>query len=224
MKCSNLKTQICKIEAADYERAKEIQSELATKINLNDDLSAIEKVAGLDVGFEYENSLAIGGIVILSYPGFEVIEKRISRRKIIFPYVPGYLSFREIPVLLQAYDKIRNKPDLVICDGQGIAHPRRFGLACHLGILLDLPAIGAGKSRLIGHYTEPSLSRGACSPLIHKGEIIGGVVRSRQGTKPLFVSPGHKISINSAIAWTLKCCPKYRIPETTRQAHRLVSG
>lgn len=224
MKCSKLKRQIYKIESADFQQAKQIQSQLATKINLKDDFSGISKVAGLDVGFENNNSVAIGGIVILSFPEFKVIEKRLSKRKVVFPYVPGYLSFREIPVLLQAFDKIRNKPDLVICDGQGIAHPRRFGLACHLGILIDLPAIGAGKSRLIGHYTEPSLKKGAFSPLIHNSESIGGVVRTRQGCKPLFISPGHKISISSAIAWTMRCCVKYRIPETTRQAHRLVSG
>ncbi len=224
MNSSKLKAEICKIESADYGQARKIQHELAKKINLSDDFSNINRIAGLDVGFEHNNSMAVGAVVILSFPDLDLIEKRLSRRKVKFPYVPGFLSFREIPVLLQAYQKIRNKPDLVICDGQGIAHPRRFGLACHLGVLLDLPAIGAGKSRLVGRYQEPSLEKGACSPLVHNHKIVGSAVRSRSGTKPLFVSPGHKISINSAIAWTLNCCPKYRIPETTRQAHKLVSG
>ena len=224
MNSSELKKQICKIEAADFNQAKQIQINLAAKITLNDEFSEISSVAGLDVGFEKNNTIAIGGIVILGFPDFNVIEKHISRRKVIFPYVPGYLSFREIPVLLQTYNKIHHKPDLIICDGQGIAHPRRFGLACHLGILLDLPAIGAGKSRLIGQFTEPPLSRGSSSPLVHQNQTVGAVVRSRHGTRPLFVSPGHKISIGSAVEWTMNCCPKYRIPETTRQAHKLVSG
>ena len=224
MNYSKLSQQICEIESADFERAREIQSSLAARISLKDDFSSISKIAGLDVGLEDNNTVAVGGIVILSYPGFEVIEKRLSKRKVIFPYVPGYLSFREIPVLLESFAKIRHKPDLIICDGQGIAHPRRFGLACHLGILLNLPAIGAGKSKLIGKYTEPALTKGSSSPLIFKDEIIGAVLRSRTGTRPLFVSPGYRISINSALHWTLNCCDKYRLPETTRHAHKLVSG
>lgn len=224
MECSKLKAQISVLESADYERAGQLQAELAKKIILEDDFLPVTKVAGLDVGFEKGNSVAIGGIVILAYPGLRVIEKCVSRRDVIFPYVPGFLSFREVPVLLDAYQKVRNTPDLLICDGQGIAHPRRFGLACHLGIMLDIPAIGAGKSRLIGHYCEPAPAKGSYSALTDRQEIIGGVVRSRRGCKPLFVSPGHKICITSAIRWTLNCCPKYRIPETTRQAHNLVSG
>ena len=224
MNCSKLKRLIYQLESSDFEQAKNMQTTLADKITLIDRYSSISRIAGLDVGFEDKNTVAVGGIVILNFPGLQVIEKRIARRKVIFPYVPGYLSFREIPVLLECFAQIQQQLFLMSCDGQGISHPRRFGLACHLGLLLDLPAIGAGKTKLIGHYLEPAISKGACTPLIDKDEIIGMVLRSRRGTRPLFVSPGHKISIKSAVKWTLNCCTRYRIPQTTRQAHKLVSG
>lgn len=224
MNCSELDKLIFQIESLDFKQARKIQTSMAARISLTDDYSKITRIAGLDVGFEDDRSIAIGGIVILKFPELELIEKHKARRNVVFPYVPGFLSFREIPVLLETFSAVKHKPDLLICDGQGIAHPRRFGLACHLGLLLDIPAIGAGKSKLIGRYSEPAITKGACSPLFDKDEIIGTVVRSRQGTRPLFISPGHRMSMKSAVKWTLKCCVKYRIPETTRQAHKLVSG
>ncbi len=218
-----LDEQISLIESTSIGQAKFIQNELAQKVRLIDQFGEIKTVAGLDVGFKENNHIALGGIVVLSFPDFEVIEQQTSQREVVFPYVPGFLSFREVPVLLDAVNKLRHKPDLLICDGQGIAHPRRFGLACHLGIALDMPAIGAAKSRLIGQFREPAVSKGSSSHLVDKGERIGTVMRSRQNTKPLFVSPGHKISFESANKWVLNCCPKFRIPETTRHAHKLVS-
>lgn len=219
-----LAQNIAQIESADLARAKQMQLAGAASIRLEDDFSGISTVAGLDVGFDNHTNTAIGGIVVLALPGFTVIEQHTARRPVIFPYQPGFLSFREVPVLLDAYAKLATTPDLLICDGQGIAHPRRFGLACHLGILLDLPAIGAAKTRLIGKYKEPGQTKGSHTALTHKNQQIGAVLRTRNNTHPLFVSPGHKISHASAIHWILQCCPKYRLPETTRHAHKLVSG
>ncbi len=216
--------QISQIESLSIAQAKIIQNDLAKQTRLTDEFGEIKTIAGLDVGFTDNNRIAVGGIVILSFPTFEMIEQQTSRRKVVFPYAPGFLSFREVPVLLEAFYHLSNKPDLLICDGQGIAHPRRFGLACHLGTILDIPSIGAAKSRLIGKYTEPSHDKGSSSHLVDKDEQIGTVLRTRLNTKPLFVSPGHRISFDSANKWVLNCCPKFRLPETTRHAHKLVSG
>jgi len=220
---AKLSQNIAQIEFADLARAKQLQLEGAASIRLEDDFSSISTIAGLDVGFDNHANAAIGGIVVLALPDFTVIEQHTARRPVIFPYQPGFLSFREVPVLLDAYATLATMPDLLICDGQGFAPPRRFGLACHLGMLLDIPAIGAAKSRLIGKYKEPGQAKGSFSALMDKNEHIGAVLRTRDGTHPLFVSPGHKISHTSAIHWTLRCCPKYRLPETTRHAHKLVS-
>lgn len=148
----------------------------------------------------------------------------MATRKIRFPYVPGYLSFREIPPIMAALERLSTQPDVIICDGHGIAHPRRFGLACHLGVLTGIAAIGAAKSRLTGAYEEPGTNKGDWSFLENKGETIGAVLRSRAGVQPIFVSIGHKVSLPSAIRIVLDCCPKYRLPETTRAADRLASG
>ena len=224
MNCSNLMRTISQIEAADFVQAKVLQSQLARQIVLTDEFTQIKSVAGLDVGLTQNKEFAIGGVVVLSYPELEVIDKQACSRKIVFPYVPGFLSFREIPVLLGAWQKLSIYPDLLLCDGQGIAHPRRFGLACHLGIILNLPSIGVAKTRLIGEFTEPLQYKGAVSKLTRKGEQIGSVLRTRTNTKPLYISPGHKISQDSANQWVLNCCPRFRLPETTRQAHKLVSS
>ena len=220
----NFDVQISQIESASIEQAKNVQKDLAKKIRLTDEFNQIKTIAGLDVGFKDSNHIAIGGIVVLSFPDFKVIEQQTSQREVLFPYVPGFLSFREVPVLLDAYSKLQNNPDLLICDGQGIAHPRRFGLACHLGTVLNIPAIGAAKSRLTGQYRDPPSHKGSSSHLVDKGERIGTVLRTRKDTKPLFISPGYRVSFESANKWVLNCCPKFRIPETTRHAHKLVSG
>jgi len=220
----NFDAQIKQIESINFAQAKTQQTNLASKVAIKDQLGDIKMIAGLDVGFKNNNKIALGGIVVLSYPEFVVLEKQSSQRQVIFPYVPGFLSFREVPVLLDAYSKLTIKPDLLICDGQGIAHPRRFGLACHIGTLVNIPTIGAAKSRLIGKFSEPALSKGAKSQLVDKDERIGTVIRTRKNTKPLFISPGHRVSFETTEDWVLRCCPKFRIPLTTRHAHELVSG
>ncbi|HXX59098.1 MAG TPA: deoxyribonuclease V, partial [Dehalococcoidales bacterium] len=162
---------------------------------------------------------ATAAVVVMTYPGLEEIEVSRENGAVTFPYVPGLLSFRKIPLLVEAFQKLKNIPDLVLVDGQGIAHPRRMGIATHLGILLELPTIGCAKSRLIGEYTEPGPEAGCHTNLMDNNEIIGAVVRTRTNTKPVYVSIGHKIDLTSAIQLTLSCCAGYRIPEPTRRAH-----
>jgi deoxyribonuclease V len=152
------------------------------------------------------------------------VETRGAHCPLTFPYVPGLLSFRELPALIRVMRKVQSRVDVVMCDGQGIAHPRRFGIACHLGVLLDLPTVGVGKSRLTGSFTPPGSDKGACSKLLDGNEQIGTVLRTRKDVKPLFVSPGHRVSIESATAWVLECATRYRLPEPIRQADRLASA
>jgi deoxyribonuclease V len=180
-------------------------------------------VAGVDVGFEDNGRTARGAIAILSFPDLELIASQVSRRTVEFPYIPGYLSFREVPVLLDAIRLLDALPDLILCDGQGLAHPRRFGMACHLGVLTGIPTIGVAKTRLIGHFIEPAENKGSWSPLTDGDETIGAAVRTRAAKKPVFVSLGHTIGLRDAIKWVLACCSRYRLPETTRAAHRIAS-
>jgi deoxyribonuclease V len=161
---------------------------------------------------------------VLDFPGLAPRAQALARRKVRFPYVPGYLSFREIPVVLAALAKLRVRPDVLLCDGQGYAHPRRFGLACHLGVLTDIPSIGVAKSRLIGEHSVLARAKGSWTPLRDGVEVIGAVVRTRTGVKPLYVSVGHRVSLEMALKIVLRCTTKYRLPETTRAAHRLASG
>ena len=161
---------------------------------------------------------------MLSYPELELIEQAIARIPTAFPYVPGYLSFREIPAILAALPQLTITPDLILCDGQGLAHPRRFGLACHLGVLLDLPTIGVAKSKFIGEHQEIPPEKGSWKPLLDRDETIGVVLRSRTKVKPIYVSVGHKISLPKAIDYVMGCLTKYRLPETTRWADKLASG
>lgn len=204
--------------------ARLIQSELADEVVCEDRFDQIETVAGVDIGFEAAGEITRAALVILRLPELVTVERIVVREPTRFPYVPGLLSFREVPALLRAFDAVDVEPDLILCDGQGLAHPRRFGLACHLGVLLDKPTIGVAKQRLIGHYQEPSQTRGAWTPLRDRNETIGAVLRTRPGTRPLFVSSGHRIGLSSAIKWVLTCTPRYRLPETTRQAHQTASA
>lgn len=183
-----------------------------------------ETVAGVDVGFEAANTITRAAVVVLDFPSLEPIEHAIYREPTRFPYVPGLLSFREIPAVLGAMEKLKSLPDLLLCDGQGIAHPRRLGIASHLGLLTGIPSIGVGKSRLIGSYEEPGEEKGSWTPLLDKGETIGAVVRTRSNTKPLYISPGHGIDLESAIYFVLACTRRYKLPETTREAHNLASS
>lgn len=160
----------------------------------------------------------------MSLDDLQLQDRTIARRPTTFPYIPGFLSFREVPAVLEALAKSAVIPDLLLCDGQGIAHPRRFGIACHIGLLADVPAIGVAKSLLVGKHAELADDRGSWQPLIHKGDTIGAALRTRPGTKPLYISPGHRVSLETAIAYVMRCTTKYRLPETTRHAHKLASG
>ena len=163
-------------------------------------------------------------MAVLSFPRLELVDWAVARQPARFPYVPGLLSFRELPALLAALKRLRVSPDLILCDGHRLAHPRRFGLACHLGVACGIPSIGVAKSRLIGEHGEPGRQRGARVSLRHKGEIVGAVLRTRAGTRPLYVSIGHRVSLPVAVRYVLACTTRFRLPETTRWAHRLASG
>ncbi len=181
-------------------------------------------VAGIDIGFEQQGQVTRAAAVVLTYAELETLEEVIARRKTRFPYVPGLLSFRECPAALAALGRLESRPDLLVCDGQGYAHPRRFGLACHLGVLTGIPSIGVAKSRLIGVHEPVPDVKGAWVPLRDGDEIIGAVLRTRVGVKPVYVSVGHKITLKKAIDLVLGLTPRFRLPETTRRAHRLASG
>lgn len=201
-----------------------LQARLAAKVEREDRLGEIRRVAGVDVGFESEGRVARAAVAVLAFPSLEPVDRAVARLPVSFPYVPGLLSFREIPVVLAALAKLREKPDVLLCDGQGIAHPRRCGLASHLGLVTGLPAVGVAKSRLVGSHPEPGARRGSQAPLVDRGEVIGAVLRTRTGVKPLYVSTGHRIALPTAVTLVLACAPRYRLPETTRWAHRLASG
>jgi deoxyribonuclease V len=206
-----------------FAQARTLQEELAPKVRARDDHGDISTVAGVDVSYNKKSPWLYAAAVVLNARTLEIIEKVGTRQKAHFPYVSGYLSFREMPAVSRVLEKLRHRPDLVVCDGQGLAHPRRFGLACHLGVLFDVPAIGCAKTRLIGDFIEPGKRRGAHRRLLHKGEIVGEVVRTRDGVKPVYVSVGHKVSLQTARKWVLRLAPKYRHPETTRAAHNEVN-
>lgn len=201
-----------------------LQRRLQAKIVTGDRLGPVRHVAGTDVGFENAGRVTRAAVAVLTFPALELADWAVIRQPTRFPYVPGLLSFREIPALLVALSRLRVRPDLVLCDGQGLAHPRRCGLASHLGLVAGFPTIGVAKSRLMGTYREPPQRRGAWTPLRDGGEIIGAVLRSRSHVKPIFVSIGHRVSLDTAVACTMACVTRYRLPETTRWAHRLASG
>lgn len=201
-----------------------IQEHLRGRVYLEDDFKHIATVAGVDLSIGRGWKEGKCGIVVLSFPELEVLETQTLTAPVTFPYIPGLLAFREIPIFLQTYDLLQIKPDLLFFDGHGYAHPRRFGIASHAGVLLDKPSIGCAKSKLTGHYDEPGNEAGSMSVLIAPdGERIGDVLRTKSGTKPVFISPGHRISFESATHLALKCTRGRRIPEPTRLAHNLVS-
>lgn len=202
-----------------------IQNRLRGEVRLQDDLpDTIRRVAGVDVGFEEQGAVTRAAVAVLDVPSLTLIDSAIARLPTTFPYVPGLLSFREIPAILDAMDQLQLAPELLLVDGQGYAHPRRLGIACHLGLLTDLPSIGVGKTRLIGRHAPVPDTRGEWVPLLDRGETVGAVLRSRVGVQPLYISAGYRISLETALAWVMRCLGKYRLPETTRQAHRLASG
>jgi deoxyribonuclease V len=196
-----------------------LQKHLSHYIVRKSTLKAVETVAGVDTG--YRKGVARAAVVKLKYPSLEPMFHTVAESQLAFPYIPGLLSFREGPVVLEALRKLDSSPDLLIFDGHGIAHPRRFGLACHIGLLVDIPSIGCAKTKLLGKYDEPGPERGSFSDLIDQGEIIGAVLRTRSNVKPVFVSIGHKVNLKDSIKYVLNCCRGYRLPETTRHADRL---
>ncbi|HEB95122.1 MAG TPA: deoxyribonuclease V [Sedimenticola thiotaurini] len=204
--------------------AREIQQRLRERVECHDRLDPVRLVAGVDVGFEDGGRTTRAAVALLHFPSLEPAGEAIARQPTRFPYIPGLLSFREIPAVLAALEQLRQRPDLLLCDGQGIAHPRRLGIASHLGLLTDTPSIGVAKTRLIGSHDEPSMEKGAWVPLLDRGERIGAVLRTRTGVKPLFISCGHRVGLETAIHFVLACTTRYRLPETTRRAHRLASG
>ena len=201
-----------------------LQRELSQRLILSDRLATVRRVAGVDVGFEAGGAVTRAAVAVLRYPELELVDAAIARRPTEFPYISGLLSFRELPAVLDAVAQLRDPPDLLLCDGQGIAHPRRFGIASHLGLLLDVPSIGVAKTRLHGVGQEPPDRRGAWTPLRAGQEIVGALLRTRLGVRPLYVSAGHRVSLTTAVAYVMACCTRYRLPETTRHAHRLASG
>ena len=200
-----------------------LQHELAQRVVLEDHIGEVHYVAGVDMAINEENNMVRAAVVLLSFPELEIVERHIYEEPIRMPYVPGLLSFREAPSVLGALAKLHRKPDLIMADGQGIAHPRRLGIATHLGLWVGIPTIGCAKSILVGHYNKEELGEEAGSwvPLVYKKETIGAVVRTRTKVNPMFISPGHLISIETSVRYVLACRGGYRLPEPTRQADKL---
>lgn len=200
------------------------QKELAGDVIISGEVSSVRLIGGADISVPRGSRTARAAIVVLSYPELEVVEVETGVMELAFPYIPGLLSFREAPVILDLYHKLSHKPDLLIVDGQGIAHPRRLGIASHLGLWLDRPTIGCAKSRLCGEHVEVGLEAGSQAQLIDRGEVIGTVLRTRAGSKPLYISTGHRVSLEEAVRWVLTCTRGYRLPEPSRLAHLAAGG
>lgn len=202
------------------EEARRLQEELRTRVRLEPLPLPVTAVAGVDAAFLSDRVVAVA--ILLSYPGLEVLEEATGLAPLDLPYVPGLLSFREGPAVMEALDQLSRAPDLVLFDGQGIAHPRGLGIAAHIGLLRDCPTIGVAKSRLVGEADEAvlALDKGSRVPLALDGQTVGAVVRSRSRVRPLYVSPGHRVTVDEAVTWTLACCTRYRLPEPTRLADK----
>ena len=206
--------------------ARALQRELAGKVERTDRFGEVRTVGGVDLGFPRQPDgaeLGRAALVVLRLPELELVERRVVELPVSFPYVPGLLSFREAPVGLAAFDALTERPDVLLVDGHGIAHPRRFGIACHLGVLLDVPTIGCAKSILAGRADEPGPEPGSWTPLIHRDEVIGAALRTRPRANPMFISTGNRVSLDSAIDLVMRCARGYRLPEPTRLADRIAS-
>ncbi len=204
-------------------RAIAIQRELASRVEISKLPAVVRYVAGLDATFTRNEKWCIASVVLWDLRDQVVVEQYVQRRRLAFPYVPGLLSFREAPALLAAIGKLRVRPDVLMCDGQGLAHPRRFGIACHVGVLTGLPSLGCAKSILVGEYGVLKTARGSKSPLMDRGERVGSVLRTRDGVNPVYVSIGHWIDLPGAEEVVLRCSGGFRLPEPTRLAHHLCS-
>jgi len=201
-----------------------VQADLVRQLSLHNDFGNIEIVAGADVALDPKTGMGYGAVVLLAYPSLEPVEVAVSKRKIEFPYVPGLLSFREGPVLLEAFERLDKEPDLIFFDGNGVAHPRGLGIASHLGLVLDKPSIGVAKSKLLGNHKAPGRKEGDSAELIYKGKMVGHAVRSKPGAAPVFVSPGHKIDYETALRLTLTCVDGVRVPKPTRLADAVAAA
>lgn len=203
--------------------AVQIQKDLAPLLRLSRLDRPVRHVAGTDVSASRGSDRVWAAAVVCSYPDLRVLEQAWTEGRTSFPYIPGLLSFREIPVLLEALKGLKSRPDVILCDGQGTAHPRRMGLASHLGLWLDRPTIGSAKSRLVGEFSGLRTEKGGFSLLYHQGEVIGAAARTREGVKPVFVSPGNRITLEESLEIVFRCSPAYRVPEPVRKAHALVT-
>ncbi len=213
--------------------AAQLQVELSARLSRRRDFAAIRTVAGADIAVDApprsragtrRRPMGCAGVIVYSFPDLREIERQSAQRPLSFPYVPGLLAFREGPVLLEAFARLRTEPDLLLFDAHGYSHPRRFGLACHLSLVLDKPGIGVAKSLLVGDYKDPPNKVGAWTPLLDAGETIGAVLRTRRGVRPVFISIGHRIDLESAIELALACCDGFRIPKPTREADHFVAS
>lgn len=202
--------------------AQKLQAELASRVITHDCLGEVRTVAGVDVAYDKHSNKLVAAAVVLDAHSLEVVDSATAEDVEQFPYIPGLFSFRELPPIALALQQLSTTPDLIICDGQGVAHPRRFGLACHLGVLFDVPTLGCGKTRLVGEADAPGRDRGNYSPLTDRDEVIGNLLRTQTGIRPVYVSTGHKISLSTACEWVLKLTTRYRLPETTRLSDQQV--
>lgn len=203
--------------------ARREQERLRQRVSVTDNFKAVRLVAGADLAFDPETNLAFAGVIVYRFPEMQEVERRMARRKLRFPYVPGLLSFREGPALLAAFARLRTEPDLILIDGHGRAHPRLFGIACHMGVLLDKPTIGCAKSLLVGEHGDPGMKAGSTAPLWFKGEQVGEVLRTRDNVNPIYVTTGHRVSLDSAVELVKQCCDGFRIPKPTREADHYVN-
>ena len=206
------------------DQALDLQRRLAAQVSRDNEVTTPHFIAGVDISVGRAQGMATGAVVVLSYPELELVETQVAQGKLDFPYIPGLLSFRESPLTLTACERLSITPDLILVDGQGVAHPRRFGLASHLGLFWDKPTIGCAKSLLCGSHELPGIEPGSYAEVIDRGEIIGAALRTRPGVKPVYVSVGHMVDLQTAIYWVLKCCRGYRLPEPTRLAHLAAGG
>lgn len=206
-----------------YNEAIDIQKKLSSNVVLQPFNSELKLIAGADVSYSKNSDLFFAGVIVLQLPDMNIVEESTAISEVDFPYIPGLLSFRESPVLIKAFEKLNSVPDVIMIDGQGIAHPRGLGIASHLGLLLDIPTIGCAKNILVGHYDEPEIDAGNYNPIFFNGKVIGAVLRTKRSVSPVFISPGHKMDLTSSIDIVMKTCRGYRLPEPTRQAHLLVN-
>jgi len=208
----------------NYAEALDTQLRLAAQVSRRSEVITPRFIAGVDISAGGAREMATGAVVVLNYPELRLVETKVAQGKLNFPYIPGLLSFRESPLVLDACQRLTITPDLILVDGQGIAHPRRMGLASHLGLFLNTPTIGCAKSRLCGRHEMPDEKVGSYAEVIDNGETIGTALRTKLGVKPVYVSIGHKVDLQTAIYWVMNCCRGYRLPEPLRLAHLAAGG